>query len=150
MTRSFLAVLTLALSTTTAISQTAPETPRPLAAWDISEVTPESLAACGAFLTKIGFILSRADEARHKSDVTDGIAETLFRGLALSAFTKQTDPALADQAWDAEFDPKGEPGQALFFDCTVLADSAIQDDLIPQEILDNATKETVRLMLGGS
>ena len=147
MHKSFLAALILALGASSVSAQSSTQTPRPLIEWDIAELTPESLAACGAFLSKTGLLLSRNIDGRQKSDESDAVAEILFRGIALSTFSKETDPELQAQSFAAEFDPKGERGQMFFFTCTLLADSAIENGMIPQDVVDHSMQETVKLML---
>ena len=147
MTRSILAALILTLGATTAISQTSAAPPRPLIEWDISEITPESMAACGSFLAKIGLLFTRSEEARHDSDTRNTVVETLFRGIALSTFSKENNPALQAEAFAAEFDPKGQRGELFLLTCTLQADTVIEDGMIPQEIIDHAMQEAVKIMI---
>ena len=143
MTGSILATFILALSATTAISQTAASTPRPLVEWDLTELTQESQAACGAFMTKLGYVVAQSKK-------TEQVAQIMFRGIALDLLSKRTHPEINEQAWAADFDPTGSDVETLLKACVPLANSALENDMIPKEMIDSATRQTIKYMGGGS
>jgi hypothetical protein len=113
----------------------------PLAEWDVSEWTPSSQAACGAFLTKFGLLISINKQ-------TNEVFQILWRGLSMNELSKMTDPATNTRAWAAEVDATSDTAKELFFACGDLFDWAYNSNEIPQIILDRASREANDILLG--
>jgi hypothetical protein len=134
MMKSILAAALLVCTPLTVSAQTYVTEAPPLAEWNVQDWNPESQAACGAFMTKFGLLVS----IKHQ---TDQVFQILFRGFALNALSEMTDPATNARAWSAPVDAISEPSKRLLSDCIDLANAALRDNLIPQSIIDDAQEE---------
>ena len=136
MIRAFLMATVLALPAAGALAQA----DRPLVEWNTQDWNPESQAACGAFLTKFGILVSIKQQ-------TDDVFQILWRGIAINMLSEVTDPETNKLAWAAPIDMGAGDGKTLFMSCGDLANQALEDNLIPQSILDEAAEEANETMM---